>query len=60
MHLRSNKVAFGTGMELVSRGRQALMSDVSPEFVSLSTIMGFLLVRNSPRMASTESSNRSK
>ena len=45
--------------ELVDRGRQALMSHISNEFQILVTITEFLIVRNSPRMASTESAGRS-
>ncbi|MDA1279225.1 MAG: hypothetical protein O3B95_04190 [Chloroflexi bacterium] len=44
--------------ELISMGRQALMSSVSSEFTTLETVTEFLLVRNAPRMTAAESAGK--
>ena len=46
MHPRKTTLTLSESTELVSKGRQALMSSISPEFVSLATVTGFLVVRN--------------
>ena len=45
--------------ELVSRGRQAAMSHIAPEFFSIESAVTFLVARCAPRMSASESSNSS-
>ncbi|MDG0865567.1 hypothetical protein GKO46_00580 [SAR202 cluster bacterium JH702] len=53
-----NNQKYPQGTSLIARGRQALMTDISPEFLSLDTITGFIIVRYSPRMTSSQPGNR--
>lgn len=58
MRPRKSRLDIVESHELISKGRQALMSCVSPEFIALETVTGFLIVRNAPRMRSAESASR--
>ena len=58
MNPRSTRLTLSESAELVSKGRQALMSSIPPEFVALATVTGFLVVRNTPRVSSTDPASK--
>jgi hypothetical protein len=58
MNPRKQTRTLSESTELVSRGRQALMSSISPEFVTLETVTGFLVVRNTPRVTPTDPASK--